>query len=551
MIQRLSIRNYAIIDHVELDFSENLSIITGETGAGKSIMLGALGLIMGRRADLRALYNTDDKCVIEGTFNIANYKLQAFFETHALDYETEIIIRRELTPSGKSRAFVNDTPVKLNVLQTLSDKLIDLHQQFDTLDIHEEDFQLTVVDALAETRSMRTQYETRYRIYQQDKRKLQQLIEQRAQALKESDFLQFQLEELQEADLQPNEQDALETEQDQLNNAEEIKQVLNAAFQQLNESEFAITGQLAEVNSKLNQVARFHPKLPTVSERLEGLLFELQDIASDCERIGDDTEYDEERLQLVNERLNLIFRLQTKHQVGSVEELLALQAQLEQQTQSFEQIDEDIETLEATIQAHEDYLFALGAELSDLRKLIIDDFEAQVHQMLQQLSMKHARVCVDIQRSEQLLPQGIDIVRFLFAPNKGSRFEEIKGIASGGELSRLTLCIKALVADAIPLPTLIFDEIDAGVSGDVALRMGEILQQVAELHQVICITHSPQIAAKASRHFFVHKKVAGDKTFTDVKALATHERIEELAKMLSGDPPSEFARQNARELLAR
>lgn len=551
MIRSLSIYNYAIIESVEIDFSKNLTIITGETGAGKSIMLGALGLIMGKRADTKVLYDLNNKCVVEAIFDIASYNIEGFFAELDIDYMPETVVRREITPSGKTRAFVNDTPVRLETLRDLTEKLVDLHQQFDTLDIQSPDFQLKVVDALAENKGLFAKYQQEYRSYESNKRKLDKLRNQVINANKENDFLEFQLNELLEAELFEGEIEELESEQKQLSNAEDIKQALNLATQGLTEDEMSIINTMQDLINEVFHIAEFHPRLPKLAERFEGLKFELEEISGEFQDIADDTEYDGERLQEVNERLDLLFRLQKKHYVNSEAELLKIQEDLQSKLRSYEDLEEDILALERQIVKQEKILFEIGAQLSERREAATAPFESEISQLLDQLSMKHAVLRVDIQDAKQILATGTDHVRFLFAANKGSRMEEIKGIASGGEMSRLALCIKSLVANAIPLPTLIFDEIDSGVSGEVALQMGLILQKLASDHQVISITHSPQIAAKANAHYFVHKIVIEDRTITGVRQLTEDERILEIAKMLSGDPPSEFAKQNARELLVR
>ena len=551
MIRSLSIRNYAIIDNLEINFSDNLTIITGETGAGKSIILGALGLILGNRADTKILYNQSEKCVVEAICSIAAYNLETLFEEEDIDYEDETVIRREILPSGKSRAFINDTPVKLTTLERLSDSLIDLHQQFDTLDIQDIRFQLRVVDALANHKPALLHYQQKFRLYEHNRRLLDKLVQRTQDADKESDFLRFQLDELRKASLQEGEQEELEQLQKQLSNAEDIKRVLQMAVQLLSESENAVTNQLSGLMRDVHAVAEFHPQLPALAERLDSFRYELDDIAGELQGIADDTEYDGERLAEIDTRLNLIYKLLKKHNATTLESLLSYQAELEAKLGGYEDLSEQIAQLEEQLTAQERELWGLGEQLSASRKAIVANFEDTIHQLLHQLSMQYARIQVQIEPHKQLTINGIDNLQFLFAANKGSRLEPIKSVASGGELSRLALCIKSLVANAIPLPTLIFDEIDSGVSGEVAYQMGLILQQLASEHQIITITHSPQIAAKANVHYFVHKIVQGERTITGIRALSPDERITEIAKMLSGNPPTESAKLNARELLAR
>lgn len=549
MIRTLTIQNYAIIEHLEINFSENLTIITGETGAGKSIMLGGLGLIMGKRADTKVLYQQDTKCIIEGVFDVSPYGLEDFFETNDLDYEAETCIRREITPSGKSRAFVNDTPVRLGILKELSNKLIDLHQQFDTLDIHDTVFQIKAIDAIADNKGTLERYQKEYKAYEKTKKELAALIQQNQEANKETDFLQYQLNELTEANLQKGEIQELETEQSRLNNAEDIQRVLGGAAMQLNENEQSVCSQMTDLSNAVSNLVEYHPDLPKLLESFDSMLLELEEIGNAFHVIAEETEHDGERLIDVNERLSILYNLINKYHVQTDEELVDVRMDLERKLGNFEDISGSIERLQAAVVVHEGKLLKIGEKLSKNRQKVTGKFQKSVHNLLAQLSMKHARLEVEIVQTKEFMPMGIDRLRFLFAANKGSRLEEIKGVASGGELSRLALCIKSLVASAIPLPTLIFDEIDSGVSGEVALQMGIILQALSSDHQVISITHSPQIAAKANAHYFVRKKVVGNKTTTAVSQLNHEERILEIAKMLSGNPPSEVAKENARELL--
>jgi DNA repair protein RecN (Recombination protein N) len=549
MIKSIYIRNYAIIDELEIQFPKGLTIITGETGAGKSILLGALGLIMGKRADIKSLHNLEKKCVIEGHFDVGQYDLKRFFESNDIDYDTEVVVRREITPSGKSRSFINDTPTNLKVLQQLSSALIDLHQQFDTLDIHQVSFQLQVLDALAGNKQLLVDYRNVFREYQGNRRRLKVLVEADQNATKENDYLQFQLDELLEVSLEKGEQETLEAELAQLTNAEDIKRILSGAYLQLSEAEQSVIAQLEEIVLSVGNVKNFHAELGSLHQRFQGILYELQDVSSDFERISDSTQHNPERAEEVQARLDSIYRLQSKHQVQGIDELLAIQHQLEQQLQSHSNLSEEIEALKIIIGQQRELLMELADELSEKRKSVVADFQMRVLDRLQLLSMEHAQLEVNIAKLEELSATGYDDVHFLFAANMGSRLQLIKEVASGGELSRLTLVIKSLVARAIPLPTLIFDEIDTGISGDVALKMGSILRDLSNHHQVVSITHSPQIASKADAHYFVYKQVKEDRTFTQVKGLRMDERIHAIATMLSHDPPSESAIENAKELL--
>ena len=549
MIKRLSIRNYAIIEEVEVKFSKKLTIVTGETGAGKSILLGAIGLIMGDRADTRTLKDPHKKCVIEAYFDVLHYNLQELFEEHDIDYDTEVVLRREITPSGKSRAFINDTPVRLPLMREFSRRMIDLHRQFDTLDLHSEAFQLRMVDALAGNKGVLDDYQILFKDFQKNKRQLNKYIQQSEQNEKEMDFLNFQLDELSSAELDVDEQIELEEELAQLTNAESIKQVLSAIYLQMIEGESAIVDQLTELSNQVATIKAFHKSLLGLHSKFEGLIYELEDISKEYNDISENVEFDEERIGEINERLDSIYRLQTKHKVGTVSELIEIQTELEEKVKGFGDLSEQIIELEQIIDKQEIELREMAEILAEKRHAVTDDFEGKIQDLLAQLSMIHAQLKIEIKTLEELNDTGLNSVQFMFSANKGGRLDLIKNVASGGELSRLTLCTKSLVADAIPLPTLIFDEIDTGVSGDVAKRMAIILRQLSTNHQVISITHTPQIAAKADKHFFVYKEVIGETTSANVKKLNREERVQELAIMLSGNPPSEYAVSNAVDLL--
>jgi DNA repair protein RecN (Recombination protein N) len=551
MVQRLYIKNYAIIDELAIDFADGLTIITGETGAGKSILLGALGLIMGKRADTKSLYAENEKCVVEAYFSIGRYELRSFFEAEDIDYDEELVIRREITPSGKSRAFVNDTPTTLKVLQALTGELVDLHQQFDTLDINSMSFQLKMVDALANNKELLRSYRQGYQTYQADKKELAERRKLDEQGRREVDFIEFQLNEFNEAELVAGEQEELEDELSRLTNAEDIKQTLHEVYQGLSERETSIIGQLDQLQSALQQVSDYDQELRKLQERFDSLLLELNDLAGEFEQVGESTEHNPERIQEVQTRLDLIYRLQNKHSVATVEELLNIQEKLQRQLATYQDLSDGIFQLEARIEERESQLIKLAESLSERRKSVVDNFSKKVEDMLAQLAMPHARIEVQFSVMQDLGPNGWDEVRFLFAANKGSRLQEIKDVASGGELSRLALVIKSLVASAIPLPSLIFDEIDSGISGDVALKMGTILRKLSNEHQVITITHSPQIASRADRHYFVFKDIREERTVTKVRLLEDDARIEAIATMLSQDPPSASAIENAKELLSQ
>lgn len=549
MIKHLSIRNYAIIESLELDFSNGLTIITGETGAGKSILMGALGLIMGKRSDTKSLYEKDKKCIVEGTFSIAKYHLEPFFESFDLDYENEMVIRRELTPAGKSRAFINDTPVNLKVLKQLTDSLIDLHQQFDTLDIHEVSFQLRMIDALAGNQKSLNDYQKKFILYRTTQKELNTLKNKTAEAKREKEFIQFQLEEFEKAGLVAGEQLKMEDELKQMNNAELIKRTLTKAFNTIVDDEPSLVGKMNEIYNSIQQIEAFVPSLSTQSERFNGLILEMEDIANEFLQISEKIDYSSAQIEIYNEKLDLIYKLLNKHNVREDHELVEIENNLVVQLQGYEDLGSQIEKLEASLVQQKNKLSSIALTLSKTRKKVIPKFEKDVHQLLSSLSMENAKLVIDISSTEDLTKTGQDSIEYLFCANKGGIPLPIKDVASGGELSRLTLCTKSLVASAIPLPTLIFDEIDAGVSGEVALKMGKILRNLSNQHQVVCITHSPQIASKADTHYYAYKKDAVGRTITKVKALDQTERIRAIATMLSTNPPSDSAIENAKELL--
>ncbi len=550
MLKRLSVRNYALIDAMDIEFSDKLTIITGETGAGKSILLGALELVMGGRADTKVFYNEEEKCVVEAWFEVSKYGIKSFFAEHELDYDDEVVIRRELTPTGKSRAFINDTPVNNQILKQITDNLIDLHQQFDTLDIHSVNFQLRMIDALAGNDAAMQNYQTLYKAYLANQRKLNQLRQLANESGKEMDFLRFQWEELDAARLVPGEQQSLELELQQLTSAEDVKQITGLAFDQLIENEQNIITTLRELARRMHQVGHKVNAVHQLAQRLDNTIIELEDLAKDCNRIAEGTDHDGERIALAQDRLNTLYKLLKKHQLNDADALIERTEELAAKLRSFGNSEEEIAALELELAAQEKELLKQASALSEKRKKVIPKFEADVHGMLQQLSMAHARLKVEQVAMDQPGPTGTDEIAFLFATNLGSKFLPIKDVASGGELARLTLCTKSLVADAIPLPTLIFDEIDTGVSGDVAQRMGLIIKELSARHQVVAITHTPQVASKAEAHYFVYKKVEGQRSFSRIKLLTRDERIRSIASMLSGSPPSEAALITAAELMA-
>lgn len=549
MLQKLTVKNYAIIDHLEIDFSGSLNIITGETGAGKSILMGALSLILGQRADPGVLFDKSGKCVVEGMFRIKKAQVAEFFQQHELDLEEDsLIIRREISAAGKSRAFVNDTPVNLSQLQDLSGYLVDLHQQFDTLELEKSDFQRRVVDALVNKPEQLQQYQQQWQRYTQVQRSLKQLQDQRDSANKELDYNKFLLDELEEAAFMDNEIESLDAELKTLSHAEEIKNTLSKAVFQLKEDEQPILQQLRQLQSSLQGLAGFQAELPGLAERLQSSYLELQDIAGEIERINDGVQHDAARIEQVNERLTTGYRLMKKHGVQTTAALLEIKASLGQRVESALNMDEQIAQLEKELAALQQSLQKVADAITALRKQQAEPFEKKVNALLAQVGMPNARLKVDIALG-QLQAYGQDNIEFLFDANKSGQFAPIRKVASGGELSRLMLCIKSLVAQSVALPTLIFDEIDTGISGEAARQVGVILKDLAHAHQIICITHQPQIAGKANAHYFVYKENKGGKVTTGVRLLTQEERINAIAQMLSGEKPTAAALENAREMV--
>lgn len=549
MLTSIQIKNYAIIENLNLEFSEGLTIITGETGAGKSILLGALGLVMGRRADKKTLFLKDTKCIVEACFDVSKYDIKDFFETHELDYEDEVIVRREISTSGKSRAFVNDTPVKLNILQQLSGSLVDLHQQFDTRDINEVSFQLRMVDALAGHEKELNQYKRLFKKYQANVNELKQLEERQAQSVREKEFLDFQLNEFNEVNPLEGEQSALESDQKRLSGSEDIKKSLGAVKTALIDGENALIAKLGELTMLVRNVQNIHPDVKELSSRFDGIELELNDLAKEFENLIENTEHDPQRILEISTRLDEIYKLQHKHRAKDESGLFEIWEKLKSERNGYGDTDKSISRLQEEIKGQEEELGLLSKKLTKGRTKVLKPFEKKIAKLLGQLGMEHARIQIQATHTETFTPTGQDIISFLFAPNQGSTFQSIRDVASGGELSRLTLAVKSLVADAIPLPTLIFDEIDTGISGDVALKMGKILKELSSRHQVVSITHTPQIAVQAHRHYFVYKKPEKKTTHTRVRLLDPEERIAEVATMLSGSPPSLSAIENAKELL--
>lgn len=551
MLKRLAISNYALIDNLDIAFSTELNILTGETGAGKSIILGALSLILGQRAEGKYFFNQQKKCVIEGTFLVNSFHLNNFFEENDLDYEQETVLRREISSDGKSRAFINDTPVNLTTLKKLGEKLIDIHSQHATLEINDEDFQLLVIDTIANNRVILDKYTSVYKSYRQAQARLKELISQSEKSRSDLDYFQFQFNELEKAGLSEEEQAHLELEQDALNHAEEIKRNLNAAIGLLGENESPVVTQLKEAALSLGNAEKYNPEIKDLHERLNSSLIEVKDILSEVERIEQHSSVDEPRLEEINQRLDLLYSLQNKHRVSSNAELINLRNELSEKLNSILFADEDIEKQKLELDNIYSELLALAEQLHHSRMESIPRVEQAVRATLYEVGMPNAVLQISNERLEEgkFDANGTDQIKFLFTANKGQVPMPMNKVASGGELSRLMLSIKSLIAVHTSLPTIIFDEIDTGISGEVALKVGSIMEKLSENMQVIAITHLPQIAARGNAHYTVYKDEQSDNTHTNIRQIDQEERVIELAKMLSGNNPGESAILNARELL--
>ncbi|MBP8754985.1 MAG: DNA repair protein RecN [Chitinophagales bacterium] len=550
MLRKLNISNYAIIENAEIDFSAGLNIITGETGAGKSILLGALGLLLGARADSKILFKNSGKCIIEGLFFLKGYELQLFFENADIDYSDETIIRRELNESGKSRAFINDTPVTLSVLQQLADNLIQIHSQHETLALADSKFQLMVIDSLASTNKLLPIYQKLFNTWKSSEQVLKEAIENAAKAERDKDYIEFQLKELTTAKLEDINQEELENTLQQLTHAEEIKRGVFETLQILQDAEFNAIDLMRDATSKLQSIRKFAPDLESSIQRLESNKLELQDIVSDLTQQADKISADPNTLATVQSVLDSLYHLQKKHNVSSVNELLEIQQNFQTQFLQIENASDNISALRKQVSQQFKDVVEQAKAISDSRKKQFTPFEKNVAQLLKEVGMQSAVLKVDLHFSaEQLNKTGGDSIQFTFSANPGSALQDIKKVASGGELSRLMLSIKSLIAKNTALPTLIFDEIDSGVSGDTAMKVGVILEKLSVNHQVIAITHLPQIAAKGKHHLKVFKQIEKNNTTTHLRLLNKEDRIQEIALMLSGENPSKAAFENAKELM--
>ncbi len=549
MLTSLSIKNFALIEQLDIRFSNEFSIITGETGAGKSILLGALGLVLGRRADLTSLKDKEQKCVIEAHFDIQPYALQPFFEEKDLDYEATTIIRREILPSGKSRAFVNDSPVNLQELQELGDFLLDIHSQHQTRELTDEAYQLQILDALAGHQNILQDYKTRLSRYKAIRSQLKQLQSEKDALLKEQDYNSFLLEELLAANLKDGEQEELEAAFERLNNVEFIREALDKSMMIANEEQIGLIQNLKEVKATLLKIAPLSKEYQDLSDRVSSVLIEFDDITDELQRHSEALMSDPEQLELTNQKLQNIYSLQKKHQVNTVAELLEIQQALDEKVVQADDMDSRIEALNREETELKESLNGLAETISANRIKAAPVLIGQITEILAELGMPNARFEFDIRPSETFLALGKDEAQLLFSANKGTSFGLLKKVASGGEMSRIMLAVKAILANYTKLPTIIFDEIDTGVSGEIAHKMGDIMKKMSRKMQVFAITHLPQIAAKGNQHYKVFKSVQGETTVSELKLLTNEERIVEIAEMLSGKDISDSARNHARSLL--
>ncbi|WP_424961854.1 DNA repair protein RecN [Ekhidna sp.] len=548
MIKSLQIKNYALIRELEMSPSERLNIITGETGAGKSIMLGAVGLLLGKRADTKVLLDENEKCIVEGVFDISSYSLKNIFDQEDLDYETECVIRREISPSGKSRAFVNDTPTNLSALKSIGEKLMDVHSQHESLQLGKNMYQLSALDAFAAHPELIANYQEAYKAYATAKKQLTKLESLAAQSAEDADYKQFLLNELLEAKLDDLNQEELENELEVLENAEDIKLKLSQAIHMLDESEVAILQQLNESKSLLHTIAIFSKDLEDLSERVESASIELADISNEMQRVQDKVEHDPEKIQELKDRLDLLFRLQKKHSVLTVEELINIRNELDDDLSQVANLDNDIAKAKKELESTEKAMQEKGGKLTESRKLSALNFSDEIEKIIHQIGIENGTVEIKVNSAEPSF-HGLDTIEMLFSANKGIKPQELKEVASGGEFSRLIFAVKYLIADKTAMPTIIFDEIDTGVSGEVALQMIRMMKHMAKSHQVISISHLPQFAAGGDAHYYVYKDHTSDRSVSRIKKLADEDRVTEIAKMIGGENPGTSALESAKELL--
>lgn len=549
MLTSLSIKNYALIDNLQVNFNNGLTIITGETGAGKSILLGGLSLVLGKRADLSNVKDASIKCVIEAIFDVANYDLKSLFKEEDLDYEPLTIVRREILPSGKSRAFINDTPVNLDSLQTLGEHLLDIHSQHQTLQLTNDDFQFQVIDALADNAKLLSEYSNQLSAYKSLKRDLTQLQEQKNEFTKELDYNLFLLKELEAAKLEDDDLETLEEEYETLNNIEEIKDKLSASYQLLSNEDIGVISNLTELKNQFAKISEYSANYKAIFERINSSLIELDDVFSEIETAQDQLEDDPNRLEVVNAKLQVLHNLMQKHIVSNVSELISIRENLKEKVSVTENMDTQIVAIEKKLKTIEQQLNQLAKDIHKTRENAIPTLTEQLEAILGSLGMPNAKFKVELKLVDKFLLNGKDELSFLFSANKGGQFNELKKAASGGELSRIMLAIKSILSKYTQLPTIMFDEIDTGVSGEISNKMGSIMQQMSKTMQVFTITHLPQIASKGDTHFKVFKEDVDEVTQTQLKKLTSEERIVEIAQMLGGATLSDSALEHAKQLL--
>jgi DNA repair protein RecN (Recombination protein N) len=550
LLQQLTIKNYAIIQWVQIRFDARLNIITGETGAGKSILMGALGLILGERADTKILLNASDKCVVEGVFKIDGYKLKSFFEIHELDYDAQCVIRREITPAGKSRSFINDTPVNLQQLRELGIQLVEIVSQHETLELNNKEFQLSMLDALAGNQSRLTSYKTVYENFIRTRQTLSKLEDQEQKARSEEDYFRFVLNELAELKPLENEQEELEKKLERLSHAENIREATYTSMQALNNEEQSVDDQLRHIRNTLATAGKHMPELNALALRLDAAMIELKDVASELNQIYQDVQADPEELNRIEERIQALFSMQKKHRVSDNTALINLQQKLEKELASLGSLQNEIEDRKFELEELTAKLTKQAGELHQFRLKAIPVLEKKVKELLKQVEMPNATLMVQMQQTDNPGSDGSDQVEWLFSANTGSEPKPLNKVASGGELSRLMLCIKSLLSDQVALPTIVFDEIDTGISGEAALKVARVMKQHASKHQVLAITHLPQIAGKADKHFVVIKSSDAHSTQVQIRSLNEEGRLSEVARMLHGDNPSAKVLDAARELIA-
>ncbi|MEO9482004.1 MAG: DNA repair protein RecN [Ekhidna sp.] len=548
MIKSLQIKNYALIQELEMSPSPRLNIITGETGAGKSIMLGAVGLLLGKRADTKILLDEHQKCIVEGVFDISSYRLKKIFEEENLDYESECVIRREISPSGKSRAFINDTPTNLGTLKAIGEKLMDVHSQHESLQLGNNFYQLNALDAFASNPELISDYQDSFKGYTQAKKALFKLESLATKSAEDADYKQFLLTELQEAHLDDLNQEELESTLEVLENAEDIKLKLAQVINLLDESEVAILQQLTESKTIINTIASFSKDLEELSNRLESVSIELADVSNEMQRVQDKVAHDPEKIQELKDRLDLLFRLQKKHSVPTVSELIAIRDELDQNLSQVANLDNDILQAKKALEKAEKAMLRRAGKLTESRKLFALNFADEIEKIIHQIGIENGTVEIKVNPSEPS-SSGMDLIEMHFSANKGIKPQELKEVASGGEFSRLIFAVKYLIADKTAMPTIIFDEIDTGVSGEVALQMIRMMKHMAKNHQVISISHLPQFAAGGDAHYFVYKDHSSDRSVSRIKRLADQDRVTEIAKMIGGENPGASAVESAKELL--